>query len=386
MAKSLRFFDELEVDPLSREDARRTIATIALLDRVLAPALRCPLHLVSIEHLVRPIMSDEDYDCLKHRRPIQARDSWPSVSQQILELSSILAAVCHTYRIADSGDVSIEVKLNYQRSLVNTDPSLAWNEVNLERHQDRDSLRRFAFMHCLFHHVGQLIYFRALGHFTDPNLDSDRVPADVTRCHEHARAIPTIVEYIHRVADFDLHNYCMGQVLIVSSVVHTHELLLCSNFLDVAADVRRRMEELRTCVRRIKRFDRLFVFASHTLESFLALCNQSDRPLNEMIEKDPALLGTILQLGSQSERLDLRTAGRMQGLESLLRAMPGGQPSPISAHSMVSPFSHQQRPSNEQTVIRGHSIDLSNQNWALDNLAWAWSNESLHQLYTMPNA
>jgi hypothetical protein len=385
MAKSLRFFDELEVDPLDREDARRTIGTIALLDRVLAPALRCPLHLVSIEHLVPPIMSDEDYDSLKHRRPAQARDSSPSVSQQIIELSSILAAVCQTYRTATSGDISTDVILKHQRSLVNTDPSLAWNEVNLERHQDRDSLRRFAFMHCLFHHVGQLIYFRALRHFTDLNLD-DRVPADVTRCYEHARAISAIIEYNYRAADFDLHNYCMGQVLIVSTVVHTHELLLCSNSPTAAADVRRRMEELRDCVRRVKRFDRLFTFVSHTLESFLALCNQSNRPLNEIFDKDPALLGTMLQLGSQSERLDLRTAGRIPGLESLLRAMPGTQPSLASAHSHVSPLSGQQGPANERNTNWGRSVDLGNQNWVLDNLAWAWSNESLHQLYTLPNA
>jgi hypothetical protein len=389
MVKALRLLEDAEVDPLQLELDRRLVGTIALMDRILSPALRFPLHMATTQSMIPRVCSDEDFSALKRRSPPSGRPSPPSVAQEIINLTRILASVCQAYHNQDAFTMLSSHESEFRSSAVELDSHLAWTEANLDHHQQADTLRRFAFMHTLYHHVGQLIHFKSLSHAHHRNDLQHDLAKQISQCHHHARSIVTVAEYISTYAGFDLHNFVMGQCITVATVVHTHALLLASSSVE-AASIRGRIETLRGCVGRIKRHTRMFMWTSTSLEQFLRLCNQSNRPLNEVFDRDPALLGQMLQLGSHFERLDYRTGGRVEGLESLLKAMPGGGPSPQSQEAW-SPVSTHGAPGaqvREQHGRRAHQpLDLASQsqNWTLDGLAWAFSGSSLPQLYALPN-
>lgn len=257
MIKALRLLEDAEVDPLQLELSRRLVGTIALMDRILSPALRFPLHMVSAQHNIPSICPDEDFGALKRRAPLPNRSCQPSVAQEIVNLAKILAAVCQGYHGHDPFTVLSEQETEYRRSMVGFEPALAWTDENLERHQRADSLRRFAFMHVLYHHVGQLIYFKSLSRTPDNRFNRDDLEIQVTKCHYHARTIANIAEYTWTCAGFDLHNFVMGQCFTVATVVHTHALLLVPSTAE-ATEVQSRIETLRTCVGRIKQHCRMF--------------------------------------------------------------------------------------------------------------------------------
>lgn len=257
MIKALRLLEDAEVDPLQLELTRRLIGTIVLMDRILSPALRFPLHMPSTQYTIPRMCSDEDFGALKHRTSLPNRSYQPSVSQEIVNLSKILAGVCQGYRTQDPFAVLSEQEDEYQRSVVGFEPALAWTKENLEQHQRADSLRRFAFMHVLYHHVGQLIYFKSLSRTQDSHSNHDDLETQITKCHYHARTIANIADYTWTCAGFDLHNFVMGQCLTVATVVHTHALLLAPSPTE-ATEVQNRIETLRTCVGRVKRHCRMF--------------------------------------------------------------------------------------------------------------------------------
>jgi hypothetical protein len=389
MVKALRLLEDSEVDPLQLELNRRLVGTIALMDRILSPALRFPLHLFSTQHLIPKLLNDEEFVALKRRLPSSAETPSPSVAQEILNLSKILATVCQAYHGRDSLMILAAQEAELRNSVNHYEPALAWTEANLDRHVQKDTLRRFAFMHMLYHHVGQLIYFKSLSRARNGGSTRTGLDEQVAQCHYHAQSIVTIAEYIWNNAGFDLHNFVMGQCFTVATVINTHALLMASDEAQTTT-IHARIETLRVCVGRIKRHCRMFNWVSTSLDQFLRLCNESDRPLNEVFDRDPALLGQMLQLGSHFEKLDYRTGGRIQGLDSLLRAMPGGEPSPHSQDtwSPVSSHAPTVATARDRAVPRSRqSLDLASQsqNWTLDDLAWAFSDSSLPQLYAVPN-
>ncbi|KAM5341876.1 hypothetical protein ACJ41O_014907 [Fusarium nematophilum] len=379
LVRALRLEDEKsEVDPLRLEMSRRLMATITLMDMVLSPALGFRFQLNLPQDEGPTIRSDEDLSALKHRVHAENHVPRPSTAQEILSLSKILAAVCQSYRGEDSTDVLRQQEEAYLRITASRDPSLAWNEENLERNQQRDSLRRFAFMHVLSHHVGQLVYFKALGCMDGSRFSDEDLAAKVSECHRHARAIVDIVDYTSTVAGFDLHNFCMGQVLTVATVVHTHALLVAPSE-EAVADVRRRIEGIRAHVNRVKGHCRMFIWVSNQIEQFLRLCDRSGQPLNELLGRDPALLGQMLKLGSYYENRSDRTGGSAQGLESLLQTIPGWHHSPLSGQEAAA------HPHRGSAVYGSGTVDLGAQDWSLDDLAWAFWDSSLPQLYALPN-
>lgn len=257
MVKALHLLEDSDVDPLRLELTRRLIGTIALMDRILSPALKFPLHMTPFQDVVPVLRSDEEFVALRNRTLAPSHLAQPSVAQEVLNLSKILARVCHDCRSNDSFNLLSHEESEYGRSAVGIDPSLAWTEQNLGWHQHRDSIRRFAFMHVLYHHVGQLVYFKSLSRARDDRFDLDELASQVRNCHQHARTIVDIIDYTWNVSGFDLHNFVMGQVLTVATVVHTHELLLATTVPE-AAEIRNRIENIRACVVRVKRHCRMF--------------------------------------------------------------------------------------------------------------------------------
>jgi hypothetical protein len=108
--------------------------------------------------------------------------------------------------------------------------SLSYTHSNLENHRAKRILRRFIYMHLMYHHIGQLIYFPFLQANTSTSGTGGVMRGlQVMKCHHHARQVTEIVQNTWSTEGFDVHNVSVGQILTVAAAVTMHARLTFNN-------------------------------------------------------------------------------------------------------------------------------------------------------------
>ncbi|KAH6995148.1 fungal-specific transcription factor domain-containing protein [Ilyonectria destructans] len=167
MLRALRLLDTHPGEnSVTSETNRRLVCTMALMDRLMSFPLRLPPQFSSQDH-IPTMLADGEFWALKRGTGTLADGglqgpSSVSVSQEILKLSEILLEVCNAYFNGGSSTTLEETRLRFHHYSTTRDSSLLSTAANLERHKHHDTLRKFSYMHLLYHHVGQLIHFHAL--------------------------------------------------------------------------------------------------------------------------------------------------------------------------------------------------------------------------------
>lgn len=263
MLRALRLLDdEVEVDPLQAECNHRLICTMILMDRLLSFPLRLTPHFAA-NTIIPHLMADEEFWSLKRRVLIPPVRPHKSINQHIMAISEILVDVFNWYRERDPAGSLARSRVSFDQFIQSLDKSLVYNKTNLERHRQHHSLRKFAKMHLLYHHLGMLIHFDA--------LKSSRAGSEISdtlECHHHATSVVEIVEYCWVKAEFDLHNFSMGQILIVATIVHAHALLTTQS-VEVAAQLRTQVRTIRECIVRLQSHTRLFNWVVSIIKTLL---------------------------------------------------------------------------------------------------------------------
>lgn len=270
MLRALRLLDtHLGENSVASETNRRLVCTMALMDRLMSFLLRLPPQFSSQDH-IPTMLGDSEFWALKRGTgPFVEgelhRPSSVSVSQEILKLSEILFEVCNAYFNGGSSTALEDTRLRFHHYSTTRDSSLPYTAANLERHKHHDTLRKFAYMHLLYHHVGPLIHFHALKFTWRSDLrpsEDDQVGSSVEElareCHQHSLAIVTIVRFTWEQGGFDLHNFSIGKILTLATVVNTHALLSASSS-EAADRLRAEAATLLAYIRRVKYHTRMFI-------------------------------------------------------------------------------------------------------------------------------
>ncbi|KAH7152677.1 fungal-specific transcription factor domain-containing protein, partial [Dactylonectria macrodidyma] len=167
MLRALRLLDnQLEENSVTSEMYRRLVCTMVLMDRLVSFPLRLPPQF-SPQDKIPTMLGDDAFWALKKGTYASTdgglnRYNSANVSQETLKLSGMLVEVCQVYFNGDSNTTFEEVRTRFNIYASSRDPSLLYTTANLEHHKEHDTLRKFAYMHLLHHHVGQLIHFHAL--------------------------------------------------------------------------------------------------------------------------------------------------------------------------------------------------------------------------------
>ncbi|KAF4455278.1 NAD-P-binding [Fusarium albosuccineum] len=330
MVRALRLLDPGPAGSrLTLETCRRLVCTMALMDRLMAYPLRLGPHFSSSDTIPN-MLEDKEFWDLKRGKGLSAHRS-PNVpgsanlAHEILKLSSMLESTCKIYSKGES-EVSLnEIQDQFNDYSSSRDASLCFIPANVERHRQHDTLRRFAFMNILYHHVGQLIYFHYLNvprqsqHSSPEETRDSLAPDPVGQCHYHASKIADIAEYTWENASFDLHNLSIGKILTISTVVNTHALLTAQS-TQAAERLRVQLAAVHSCIERVKTHTRMFTWVLQHRESFKKMHNQNP-PWIRIFDHSPQLLSEMMYLGSYFEKFPLQyqTSAHREGIESLLR-------------------------------------------------------------------
>ncbi|KAF5008157.1 hypothetical protein FDECE_5551 [Fusarium decemcellulare] len=322
MVRALRLLDPGPAGSrLTLETCRRLVCTMALMDRLMAYPLRLGPHFSSGD-VIPGMLEDKEFWDLKRGKGLSSHKS-PNVpgsanlAHEILKLSSMLESTCKIYSKGDS-EVSLnEIQDQFNDYSSTRDASLAFIPANVERHRQHDTLRRFAFMNILYHHVGQLIFFHYLNvprqsqNSSPEEIRDSLAPDPVGQCHYHASKIADIAEYTWENASFDLHNLSIGKILTISTVVNTHALLTAQS-TQAAERLRVQLAAMHTCIGRAKTHTRMFTWVLQHLESFKKMHNQNPLWIR-IFDHSPQLLSEMMYLGSYFEKFPLQyqTSGEL---------------------------------------------------------------------------
>ncbi|KAF7557702.1 hypothetical protein G7Z17_g398 [Cylindrodendrum hubeiense] len=96
---------------------------------------------------------------------------------------------------------------------------------------------------------------------------------ELTReCHQHSSAVVAIVRFTWEHSGFDLHNFSIGKILTLATVVNTHALLSAPS-TEAVDRLRAEAATLLACIRRVKHHTRMFIWVVAVLASdrFLSL-------------------------------------------------------------------------------------------------------------------
>ncbi|KAH8658183.1 fungal-specific transcription factor domain-containing protein [Xylariales sp. PMI_506] len=366
MLRVLRLFDEdSEVDPLQAELNRRLICTMALMDRLLAVPLRLPPHFSEADAIPQTLCAEE-FTALKRRTAASTEGFHINIDCEILKLSLMLSSVCHAYQYDTSKADVEELAEEYDQYTASMDLSLRRTSDNLAKHLQAGTLRKFAFMHLLYHHVGQLLYFQALKGPTDPGL---KLSSRVQKCHEHAFSIVQIIEYTRDEGGFDIHNPYMGQLLTAATVVYSHALLTVSSF-EAARQLQVQVAKIRNCMLRLQRHTRLFNWVLQNLDALWGV-QQPALPSTERFDRNPNLVRQMLQLGSFYENIEQRSGGRINRIESLASPVYTKLPTPSDETDSSTDFADGDANSWSQWK---RPIAIENK---FDHFAWTFPDSSL---------
>ncbi|KAJ3531799.1 hypothetical protein NM208_g8719 [Fusarium decemcellulare] len=360
MVRALRLLDPGPAGSrLTLETCRRLVCTMVLMDRLMAYPLRLGPHFSSSD-VIPSMLEDKEFWDLKRGKGLSVHKS-PNVSgsanlaHEILKLSSMLESACKIYSKGDS-EVSLdEIQDQFNDYSSSRDASLCFIPANVERHRQHDTLRRFAFMNILYHHVGQLIYFHYLNvprqsqHSSPEEIRDSLAPDPVGQCHYHASKVADIAEYTWKNASFDLHNLSIGKILTISTVVNTHALLTTQS-TQTADRLRVQLAAMHTCIERVKTHTRMFTWVLQHLESFKKMHNQNPLWIR-IFDHSPQLLSEMMYLGSYFEKFPLQyqTSAHREGIESLLRP---------DDTEVITPEAHAFQTDGRQELMNGTTNNL----------------------------
>ncbi|KAH8673295.1 hypothetical protein BX600DRAFT_454995 [Xylariales sp. PMI_506] len=284
---------------------------MALMDRLLSIPLQLEPHFSREEPIPSPL-GDQEFWALKRRTTVPTDSSNISITIEILKLSDLLSSVCHAYRESNSKVILQGLVAQFDGYAVSLHPTFHYTPENLSRQLEGGTLRKFAFMHLLYHHIGQLLFFHSL---KSTYVSGPSVSSGALKCHQHAFSILEIIEYARNSGGFDLHNFSMGQVLSIATVVHGHALLTARS-IEVAEQLQRQVATMRDCVLRIQRHTRLFNWVLQHLEGLWRILSQNTPGSAHLFDQNPNLLREMLQLGSFYESVDQRTGGTPMSLRA----------------------------------------------------------------------
>jgi hypothetical protein len=256
-------FSEVSVQMESR---KRLAYTVALMDRLMFP-LKLPSQF-EIRDDLPEMRSEESFWILKKGGDMSEtftnRPSPISVEQEIFKLSSMLVAVCDIYLGRNLISTLDEAQENFERYSNSRHPLLLYTNANLELQESHDNLRKFAYMHLLYHHVGQILCFRALKsvkYDAFPSSGHDQrysLQALTEQCYGHASVIVRIITHCSE-RGFDIHNFSFGQILTVSTVILSHALFWAES-TEAAEQLQGDLKILLECVERLKNHTRMFLW------------------------------------------------------------------------------------------------------------------------------
>ncbi|RSL48140.1 hypothetical protein CEP53_009643 [Fusarium sp. AF-6] len=319
MLRALRLLDISEGgSSVSVETHRRLICTMALMDRLISFPLRLTPHFSRRDKIPR-MLHDDEFLALKRGRANHATGTHVhlqnvSVSQEIMFLSEILAELYEMFQ--DGQDDVAQVLSRFVSHSSTRSESLLWTPSNISNHLGHDTLRQFAYMHMLFHHIGQLVHFKAL---KPTSTQSQAQRESAVECHRHANSIAVIVETLWDQATFDLHNFSVGKILTTAVVVSAHALLEAST-TEAIQQLHDQMTILTGCISRIQNHTRMFIWVHQHLETFVNMFSRDKSVWAKVFNDNPHLLRQMLYLGSYYEKFDPRTAGRRIGIEALVES------------------------------------------------------------------
>uniref|UniRef100_A0A8H7K3U0 Zn(2)-C6 fungal-type domain-containing protein n=1 Tax=Bionectria ochroleuca TaxID=29856 RepID=A0A8H7K3U0_BIOOC len=324
MLRALRFMDSNFSEVSVQMESRKRLAyTVALMDRLMFP-LKLPSQF-EIRDDLPEMRSEESFWILKKGGDMSEtftnRPSPISVEQEIFKLSSMLVAVCDIYLGRNLISTLDEAQENFERYSNSRHPLLFYTNANLELQESHDNLRKFAYMHLLYHHVGQILCFRALKsvkYDAFPSSGDDQrysLQALTEQCYGHASVIVRIITHCSE-RGFDIHNFSFGQILTVSTVILSHALFWAES-PEAAEQLQGDLKILLECVERLKNHTRMFLWVLQHLANFTKVRNQNRNTWIRIVDQNTRILSQMLFLGSQWETMEPTTGARRPGLGSL---------------------------------------------------------------------
>ncbi|KAM5357739.1 hypothetical protein ACJZ2D_015967 [Fusarium nematophilum] len=324
MLRALRLMDISSGEAsVSSETHRRLVCTMALMDRLISFPLRLTPHFSGRDR-IPTMLHDDEFLALKRGRVNQGTSTHShtraaSISQEIMFLSEILAELYNVYLAGDTEVSKMESRFNQYSSARN--PSLHWTSSNVSHHLQHDTLRQFSYMHLLYHHIGQLVYFKALKPTVGQPLEqSPGGYSSAEECHRHSSCIAAIVQTLWEKAGFDLHNFSIGKILTIAVVVHAHALLVAPTN-EVADHIHNQIAAMTSCIHRAKNHTRMFIWVHQHLQTFTNIFTQDTSVWARIFDDNSRLLRQMVYLGSYYEKFDPRTAGHRTGIEALLEPL-----------------------------------------------------------------
>jgi hypothetical protein len=259
--------DDEDPDPLQREMCRRLLCTIALMDRTLSLSLNVSCHLAQ-DDIVPPPCGDAELRQIKTRCPPLLNDD-PSANLivGILNLAKYFHDICFYHRNGGHQQEwqRLETQLTVWRTLLHE--TLVYNRANFNAHHPRQASREFIYLHLLYHHVGQLIYFPFLQANGSNPSGTELERSYVVRCHCHARSIAEIMQETWTHGGFDLHNASIGQILTVAAAVNMHASLTATS-PQGAVVPKANIVIITDCLARLKEHTRIFDRIASVLQDF----------------------------------------------------------------------------------------------------------------------
>ncbi|KAL2833973.1 hypothetical protein BJY01DRAFT_253301 [Aspergillus pseudoustus] len=302
-----------DMDPVQAELCRRLIATIILMENTFPPCLNLERSLPPVSPLPQ-LYCEDQFDLIKSSAFANPNHtSSPCVTQEILILSEIYYEMCQHFRVSDTERLDA-LKQRLSDWQTNLPPSLAFNQANLETHQQKFTLRPFTYMHLLFTHIWQLALFGTMD-WSASVLCRSSNPNKALSIYEHASATANIIQQVWYFAQIDIHNACFGQIIKTAQVVLTHHLL-CTTDVRAMTATQAQLFQLRDCFIRVKAHCRLYNWVFDQAEWFLRIVNQPNFSQDAQ-EWQSMLQLQVMSLGTSYERMDYDTAGRSSGLEGL---------------------------------------------------------------------
>ncbi len=246
-----------EPDPLEKEMCKRLLCTIALMDRTLSLSLNVSCHLTPDDLVPEPCSENELRQIRSRSPPLMNCESPENLTLGILDLAKSFCEICFYHRYGGPHEEwqRIEAQMTIWYGALHE--RLVYTRANFDAHHARHASREFIYLHLLYHHVCQLIYFPFLQANGDTSYRSELGSSYIARCHHHAQRIVEIIEETWTYGGFDLHNASIGQILSVAAAVHMH-VSFTSNSTQHKVSTKANLLVITNCLARLKEHTRIF--------------------------------------------------------------------------------------------------------------------------------
>lgn len=236
------------------EIARRLMVTIALMENLFTPS-------INIERGLSPMalgLRGEPNAAINRRSVcgIAKPGRTLAIMDEILHLSDIHYQVRRRWQTKQALSPRQDFAETLRKWQDNLPSNLQLAPGNFEYHREKLSLRPYAFMHLLQLHIQQLLVLEQLQW---PPVIHSAFTRDTStaKSYEQASGIASIVNWLWRTAQMDIHNACFGQIVTTAQVIHVHRLL-SSTDADTIASAQSEIITLQDCLVRVKGHCRLF--------------------------------------------------------------------------------------------------------------------------------